>query len=85
MTKAQIHPSIPRNFVWTADENGWVPVVTKLAQTQFSTLLSANALRRDADELNCTDLCSCSDSGELWQNMNNNFLYTTAETSICYL
>ena len=29
---------------------------------QLSTLLSANALRRDA-ELNCADLCSCSDSG----------------------
>ena len=60
--KSQIHPSITRNFGWTADENGWVPVMTKLPQTQLSTLLSANALRRDA-ELNCTDLCSCSEVG----------------------
>ena len=48
-----------------------------MLQTQLSTLLSANALRRDA-ELNCTDLCSFSDDGELCQNMQDNFLYTTA-------
>ena len=50
----------PENFGLTADENGWVPVMMKLPRATDAiiylvTLLSANALRRDA-ELNCADL-----------------------------
>ena len=45
--------------------------MTKLPQTQLSTLLRANTLRRDA-ELNSTDLCSCSDIWKLCENMQDN-------------
>ena len=86
MTKSQI-PNLPspENVGWTADENGWLPVMSKLppaphviiypvqckcAWERCST--STNHCQCRKAGLNCTDLCSCSDSGELSENTHDN-------------
>ena len=73
----------PENFGWTADENGWVPVMTKIPPAPDAIIYlvkcksakercSANRCQCRKAGLSCTDLCSCSDSGELCENLHDN-------------
>ena len=75
----------PEKFGWTADENGWVPVMKKLrippAPDAITYLVkckcakdrcSTNRCRCRKAGINCTDLCRCSDSGKLCENMHDN-------------
>ena len=73
----------PKNFGWTADENGWVPVMTKIPPAPDAIIYlvkckcakercSTKRCQRRKAGLSCTDLCSCSDSRELCENLHDN-------------
>ena len=71
----EVANSTPETFGLTANENGWVPVMTKLRITPAAdaiTYAQQNAANVEKHGLNCTDLCSCSDKGKLCKNMQDN-------------
>ena len=72
-------------FGWAADKTGCVPVMTKLrippAPDATTYLVKCKCAKKRCSTkrcqyrkagLNCTDLCSCSDSGKLCENMHDN-------------
>ena len=77
MPKPQL-PS-PGTFGWKLEDDKWVPVMTSLPPAPeaiiqlvkcgcIKTRCSTNRCNCRKAELKCTNLCSCADSGDLWDN-----------------
>ena len=73
----------PEIFGSTVDENGWVPVMTKILPAPDAIIYlvkckcakqrcSTNRCQCRKAGLSCTDLCNCSDSGDFCEIMHDN-------------
>ena len=72
----------PQNFGWKLEDNEWLPVMTTLPPAPKAVIqlvkcdcvkdrCSNNRCQCRKANLNCTDLCNCSDSGDLCENSHN--------------
>ena len=72
----------PDNFGWKLEDNKWLPVITTLPPAPEAVIqlvkcgcakerCSTNICQCRKANLNCIDLCSCCDSGDICENSHS--------------